>query len=298
MSNDTLHFDRVVVPLDGSDLAAAALPTARAAATRFGAALAPVAVAQDEDDVGRLVDAVAATVDADVAARLEVVVAAEPAKAIAAHADAHADPGGRALVVMSTNGRGRVAGAVLGSVARDVLASATSPLVVVGPNADRPGQLVGRPRRRPERWPEPLAEGDVVALVDGTASSGAVLPVAAQWAAALDRELVVLTVAEDAPPRLDGTSGNRFGPDDAAGYVEALAARAPTDGPVVRAELVHDPLSVAEGVKAYLRAHPTALLALTASGRTGLDRLRLGATAAEIVRRSTAPALVVPPPAR
>ena len=40
--------------------------------------------------------------------------------------------------------------------------------------------------------------------------------------------------------------------------------------------------------------HPAGLVALTAHARSGLKRLRLGATSAEIVATSTAPALVVP----
>lgn len=136
--------------------------------------------------------------------------------------------------------------------------------------------------------------GAVVALVDGTTSSEAALPFAASWAAALDRELVVLTVAEDALSRLDGTTPNRFGPEDPQAYVTALVGRLSETVPNVRGEVVRDPLNVSSGVRRYLSQHQSALLVLAATRRSGLERLRLGATAAEIVRRSTIPALIVP----
>ena len=59
-------------------------------------------------------------------------------------------------------------------------------------------------------------------------------------------------------------------------------------------EVVRDPVSVASGLRAHLAARPAGLVALAAHARSGLERLRLGATAADLVRTSTAPALVVP----
>ena len=44
----------MLVPLDGSELALAALPTARALAERFAAELHTVSVAGADDDAGRL----------------------------------------------------------------------------------------------------------------------------------------------------------------------------------------------------------------------------------------------------
>ena len=86
-------------------------------------------------------------------------------------------------------GRGRVAGAMIGSVARAVLQSSMAPMLAVGPQADRPPLLVGRPRRRPGSWPKPLSVRRLVACVDGSAASEAVLPVATQWAKAFEMSL-------------------------------------------------------------------------------------------------------------
>jgi hypothetical protein len=106
--------------------------------------------------------------------------------------------------------------------------------------------------------------------------------VAARWAATLDRELVVLTMA----------AGDDVG--SAASQVEAIAARARELAPGARGEVIEDPMGVASGVQQHLAHHDVALVVLAAPRRTGVARLRRGATAAEIVRRSTAPAVVVP----
>lgn len=255
-----LDIRHVVVPLDGSSLAAAALPTARAVASQFGADVSTISVAADP----------APGITEELARR----------------------PG--ALLVMSTRAHGRLAGAVLGSVAGDILASTDAPFLAVGPQADRPGWLTGRPRRRPSPFPDPLSVGAIVVLVDGTAADEAALPVAAAWAGALDRDLVVLTVAEDAPAGFDGTIPNRFGPKDPRRHVDAIAERWRAEVPKVCSEVVRDPLGVASGVRSYLAEHQVALLVVAATRRTGLERLRLGATAADIVRSATAPALIVP----
>lgn len=286
-----LEVQHVVVALDGSDLAAAALPTARAVAAQFGATLSTISVANNEanaDDLRSHAEEELGTT-ADNADTI-VVVSENPAAAIAE--ELRHRPG--SFLVMSTRGNGRLTGAVLGSVAGDILASSDAPFLVVGPQADRPGWLTGRPRRRPAQFPEPLSVGAVVALVDGTASDEPALRAASSWGTALDRELVVLTVAEDAPAELDGTTRNRFGPPDPTGYVNAKADQLRESVGQVRGEVTKDPLGVAAGVRSYLREHPVALIVVAATRRTGLERIRLGATAAEIVRASTAPALVVP----
>ena len=62
----------------------------------------------------------------------------------------------------------------------------------------------------------------------------------------------------------------------------------------VGTEVVYDPISPADGVRAYLDRHPAGLVAVTTHARTGLRRVLVGADAANIVHASTAPTLVVP----
>jgi nucleotide-binding universal stress UspA family protein len=60
---------------------------------------------------------------------------------------------------------------------------------------------------------------------------------------------------------------------------------------------VYDPIGIAAGMRQHLSEEPAGLIALTTHARSGMQRIRLGAAAADIVRNATAPALVVPLPA-
>jgi nucleotide-binding universal stress UspA family protein len=291
-----VRFRHVLLPLDGSRFAAAALPTARALADRFGADLETISIANAERDAGRLHRDVAATLGSDGDVGVRVIVGTEPAELIRRRAVEL----GACLVCLSSRGRGRVAGAVLGSVARAVLLSASEPIVVVGPNADRPPAMVrsGSRFRRPASWPEPLSVRRLIACVDGSADSEVVLPTASGWASALGMSLTILTVAEDVPvPVVAGeVTKRRFGPNDPEPYVAGLAARWSAASPDVTGRVVYGPIGVASGMRRHLSEHRAGLIALTTHARTGMQRVRLGATAADIVRNATAPALVVPLP--
>jgi nucleotide-binding universal stress UspA family protein len=81
---------------------------------------------------------------------------------------------------------------------------------------------------------------------------------------------------------------------DAHVYVARLAERWQHHADNVTGQVVSDPLSPADGIRAHLDLHPAGLVAVTTHAREGLHRLRLGATAANIVRVSVAPTLVVP----
>jgi nucleotide-binding universal stress UspA family protein len=287
----------VILPVDGSTESLAALPTARAAARRFQARLIILFVASsiDVEDVRERIEAeLGELAVGETAEVVEVVVGDDPARSIVDHA--HSLP--RSIVCMSTRGRGRVVGSFVGSVTRSVVGLSAAPILVVGPQADRPGWLDGRTQRRPATWPEPLSTGDVVACVDGSVDSEAALPYAARWAAALAVPLTILTVAEDSITNLSGHRSNRFGPSSPEQYVEDLARRHRSAASHVVGQVQYDPISVQSGVRSFGGSHPVGLVVLAAHARTGRERLRFGATAAEIVAASTAPALVVPVSAR
>ncbi|HEX2048566.1 MAG TPA: universal stress protein [Acidimicrobiales bacterium] len=283
-----VRYRRVLVPLDGSRFAAAALRTARALSTRFGAELHAVSVAEHDDEVEVLRSEAAAALGPGAGPeQIHVVVGDDAAGAIAATA---ADLGS-ALICMSTHGRGRIVGAVVGSVARSLLQAAREPIVVVGPVADRP-----RPFAE-SAPPVPLSVPRLVACVDGTPPSETLLPVAGRWADALGMSLTIVTVAEPSPPpvRADAAWHRRHGPEeDADAYAAGLRERFKDVAAEVDAKVVYDPISPADGLRTYLDRHPAGLVAVTTHARTGLRRILLGADAANIVHASTAPTLVVP----
>ena len=292
-TSDSVSFRQVLVPLDGSKRAAHALPTAKALAARFGAELHTVSAATDDADADRLRSQAITALDGDTAAtdRVHVVVSEDPVEVI----DRQRDELGSAVVCLATRGRGRVTGAFIGSVAREVVQRSRDPIVAVGRLAERPPWLVSRTSPAPLR--EPLSLPRLVACVDGSVPSETVLPTAAAWATALVMSLEILTVAEPSLPplRVDVEWTRRYGPNgDVDGYVSSLAERWRGWARDVTGVAAFDPISPAEGVRTHLEGKGAGLVAVTTHARHGLNRLRFGAVAADIVRVADAPVLLVP----
>jgi nucleotide-binding universal stress UspA family protein len=287
-----VSYRHVLVPLDGSELGAHALPTARALADRFGAELQTIGVARNDGEADAMREHALDEIGGrDRGRRVTVVVADEPVAAIESRFEQLESP----LVCMATHGRGRAVGSLVGSVARSLFERSRSPIVAVGPFAERPPEFVSR--RSPAPLPVPLSIPHLVACVDGSPSSEAVLPVAAAWAVALGMSLTILTVADPGLPPLDSGDSwkRRFGPDgDVAAYVSGLVQAWAQQVPGVEGEVVDDPIGHARGVKAFLDRRPAGLLALTTHAREGWRRLLFGADAAGIVRGSDVPTLIAP----
>ena len=108
--------------------------------------------------------------------------------------------------------------------------------------------------------------------------------------------LTILTVIEDAPPPIQPErQRGRFGSSaDAETYIEELVKQWHHMAPGVDGEVVRDPISVAGGLRLHLQERPAGLVAVTTHARSGMQRARLGATAASIVHASVAPCLVAP----
>jgi nucleotide-binding universal stress UspA family protein len=287
-----VSFRRVLVPLDGSPLAAHALPTAWALAERLGATVHTVSVASNDNEADRMREhAEAALRGPDVRDRVHVVVGGEPADGI----EQWRRELGSTVLCMATHGRGRAVGSLIGSAARSVLEQSVDPIVAVGPFAEAPPEFVSRKSPAPRR--PPLSVPRLVACVDGSEVSEAVLPVAAAWSRTLEMALTILTVADPALPPLDRGDPwkRRYGPNgNVDSYVADLAAQWQRGDRDVEGEVVYDPISPSSGVKSSLDEHPAGLLAVTTHARQGWRRLRFGAGAAGIVRASSVPTLVVP----
>ena len=287
-TSEVLRVEHVLVALDGSELALQAMPTARALASRLAADVQTISAAKDDGDAARLRAMAAAALGTDPNdPRVAVVSGADPVETIAQR---RAELGA-CVVCLASHGRGRLGGALVGSVARSVLLRSADPMVVLGPSADNPGWSP-----RPLLWPEPLSEPRMVACVDGSDESEQILPVAATWARALDMSMTILTVADDVVTASGGASASlRYGEArDAGAYVDALVDRWHNAGVAVDGHVERDPIGPASGVRAHLAARPAGLVALTTHARSGLQRARLGAQAANIVNASVAPCLVAP----
>ena len=285
-------YDTVLVPLDGSALAGSvlaggALPTARALAIRFGANLHVVTVATSAVERQRIRSTVAAALGADCDdERIHVEVDSDIAGAVqrcAAQFDS-------CLVCLSTHGRGRVVGTLVGSTARDIIERGGAPVVVVGPSVVDPDVESRAPALA-------LDVDHLVVCVDGNPTSERGVPIAAAWARALGMRLTLATVAEPCPPpvRIGAPWRRHHGPnEDADDYIRRLGERWAPDVPTLETVAVYDAVGAAAGMTDYLAEHPAGLIAVTSHLRDRLPHLVFGSGATEIVHTSTAPALVVP----
>lgn len=264
------------------------MPTALALAQRLGADVHSISVVDADERADHLRALAAGALGVDVGDDHVVVVAdAEPAEAIANRAR-ELTP---SVVCLTTHGRGRLRGALVGSVARAVLQRSSDPIVALGPMADNPGWSP-----RPQRLPKPLSVARIVACVDGSKASEQVLPLAATWAAALQMSLSIVTVISDEPTpvRVQQTDSENGGQVDSGSYVDELVQQWRSQVLEIDGEVLRDPIGPASAIRLHLDRRPAGLVAVTTHARTGLERLRLGAVAASIVHDSVAPCLVAP----
>lgn len=173
----------------------------------------------------------------------------------------------QAMICMASHGRSGLGHALLGSVAEEALALAGRPIVLVGPQvapcADAPSS-------------------GVVACVDGSALSTAVLPAASAWAATLGVPLQLVRVVE--PNEGSESSGDLWLYDESC-----VAAIDRVVTPQVK--LLHG--RAADSI-AFFAGPFVDLIAVATHGRSGLSRVVLGSVAMQIVHKARSPVLVVP----
>jgi nucleotide-binding universal stress UspA family protein len=261
----------VLVPLDGSDRAEAALRPAVELAERMDADLVLMTTrwnATAVKTVERYLDVHIALLERD--ARPLVVLDRDAPDAIVFAAR---EPG--TLVCMTTHGRGGVMSVMLGSVAEAVVREAHGPVVLMGPSM------------RPD-WVLP-ASPTILAGFDGSAPGYAGVRAAGDVAAALGARVRVIEIAR--LPNILHTT--RL----AAGHVDALEdAVAELGATGVEAQYeVLDGVDEADGLIAEAARTDAALLALGTHGRRGVARVALGSVAARVVRHATVPVLVACP---
>jgi len=272
-------FQQIIVPLDGSEDAAAAVGPATAMAQRVGAPIHILALAHNDRERSALeatvLEQVGSTGDVvrvvDVAP-IERSVAEDISRLAARHAPS--------LVVMSTHGRGRSA-AVLGSVANDVLAATDQPVMLVGPTMIR-----GRFR----------THGPAVVAVTGE-DDRSVLDLTTSLTVETDVEPVVAHVlAPTAARQLDaahlGPTGSDFPMDSVVAERAAHELERSTDRTAVDFDVYYDE-HPAKAITEQAITRRASLVVMATHARHGLDRLSHGSVTADVVREAPCPVLVV-----
>lgn len=275
-------YRRILVPLDGSEPAEAALSYAEALARASGGTLYLVRAAPLDDQAAadRYLARQAAALEARGVAAETLIFGMRPADAVV-EAATHAQVD---LVVMATHGRTGLDRSVQGSVADAVLHLTPTPLL-----------LVRRGHVAPVGWPRrvlvPLDGSDLAeaALDHALGLLGtdveivlyqAVLPEAAGLLGRLGEEPVWTGLLTDAE-------------SDAQAYLDGVAARQRALGRRVRT--VAEFGEPAAGITDFCHRERVDLVALSSHGRAGLRRWLLGSVTDELLRLAPAPLLVLRP---
>lgn len=303
-------IQRILVPLDGSDLAAQVLPHVRALATLFGARVTFMRATPDEppnDDVGAGPDflAFAAADLASTGIATDTLVAqGRPAEAILDTAAQQSVD----LIAMCTHGRGGLRRFVLGSVAANLIGNTTMPLLIVR----------GRPAAIDDVPTQTIEYRKILVPLDGSPLAASVLPVVAEVAAKADAIVVLLRAMpepnEEAATtnsiqmlrsitggQTEGINGGTPDPyatqlererEGAQSSLDLAAADLQRSG--IKVETVVEFGSAAETILRVAANQQADLVAMGTHGRSGLQRFLLGSVADRIVRYCEAPVLLMP----
>jgi nucleotide-binding universal stress UspA family protein len=267
--------DTILVPTDGSDVAAVAADAAVTLARRFGADVRGLYVRDgDADDGDRVTAAVA---ERAAAAGVEATTAVADAEGpvhrrILADADEH----GADCIVMGTHGRTGLDRFVLGSVAERTLRESPVPVLTVHEDT--------------------VVDRDLDAVLvptDGSACSEAAAAHAVDLALATDAALHVVHVVDAGVLPMDG-SGAVFEELQQAGQraLDSVVERAEDAGvSTIRASVLSG--TPYRAITDYADAEDVALVVMGTHGRTGFDRYLLGSVAERVVRLSDRPVLTV-----
>ena len=309
-------YRHIIVPLDGSELSAQALPAARMLAQAAGARITlarSFTAAPDwqvDAERGRYSGALALAEHDRVSAYLLAqrrqlekfgvsvpidTLAREgaPVGVITGLAGEHPD----ALIVMSTHGRSGFSRLVMGSVTSRVVGGVQNPVFTVRCNDDES--------------PVPMESVDqIIVPLDGSKFAERALDHAAEIAQLFGARMTLCQSTHGADyfsgradwTRLDGEGGLHFGGPAALSerlselsvdYLHRIARRLESHFGITGVRLVNTHAAAPDAIAELAREPAQSLVVMTTHGRSGVGRALLGSVADRVVRHSPAPALLV-----
>jgi nucleotide-binding universal stress UspA family protein len=242
-------FRAVVVPLDGTEFSARALPIARSLAECGDAMIHVIGIPRSDAELPLTYDHVHESVHeefqgqtAEVEVEVDIVVDPDPVEILLGVAAKEDN-----VLCFASHDRPPPAAALMHSVGSRVIERASRPLVVVGPRAS--ARSLGT---------------EVVVALDPDEDPEPLLVTAAAWAFQLHVRLRIVTVFEPVPSDLDQPEHftRRHGPSgDPDAYVASMAQRVGDIGLVaVEPVAIPDPVSPGSGLLDHLRDHPARLV--------------------------------------
>ncbi len=294
-------YRRILVPLDGSELAEVALPYAEELAGRLGSEITLVHVYETAEAqyermhqayIQKMVEATKQGAESFLAESKAKRVNVKPALLVGHAAEEivdYADKENADLIIIATHGRSGIRRWVLGSVAAKVLRA-----------AKRPVALIRAEGTRRDGGEKGMIKKALVPL-DGSKESEAVVPYVAELASRLEAEVVLLHVM--APTyfvySIPGeTVQMPFAPEDmerfkaeAEHYLETVIAALKHRGINARAEVAVG--AAAEEIIRLADEAQADIVAMSTHGRSGISRWAFGSTADRVLHAGNTPLLLV-----
>jgi nucleotide-binding universal stress UspA family protein len=296
-------YPSILLPLDGSEFSADALPLAKQLASELGAEVHLVHVIRPAFDVdfkapqedmewkarvregaGDYLEGVASSLEESGVRTTTAVLEGRTVAAIDQYVKEH----GISLVVMTTHGAGGLKRWWLGSVADGLLRAGSADLLLVRPWDDTEDRSTSAPRFE-----------HLLVPLDGSSDAERALGPARELTRAMGARLSYLTVVPRPTEltsiygmpgvRIEG-EGYRMRREEADTYLSGVVAQGgepPPEGVTIE----HS--SAAEGIIEGARKVAADLLVLSSHGRGGLERTVIGSVADKVIRGSTLPVLVV-----
>lgn len=294
-------YDKILVPLDCSDLAEIALPYAEELAGSMGSKITLIHISEETDDehdhmhrayIEKMVEITKQSIKkyfVKLSVKSIKVDSVFFAGHIAEQIVDYAEEQKIGLIVMATHGRSGIRRWVLGSVAAKVVSATEQPMLLIRANDTSPK------RRKKQLFKKALVP------LDGSKESEAIIPYIGELASKLKTEVVLFHVV--APVQffygIPGEASNPpYGPDDIdklvakkKGYLDTLGAGLKekgikTSSSVVVGEPAKDIVSKANEIHANV-------VAMSTRGHSGFDRWTLGSTADKVLHGGNTPIMIV-----
>ena len=299
-------YEKIMVPLDGSELAEVALPYAAELAIQLGSEITLIYVSElgkdpqeeiDQSYLQKIVESIkerAASYSGQPATTQaikvkSVLLSGHPAEKIVEYADNE----NISFIIMSTHGRSGIQRWALGSVADKVMRASTKPVVLI---------------RSKDSRSDIRAEGllrKVVVPLDGSKEAEAVIPYIEELASKLKLGVILVQVLDRGYNTLEGyfpLSDQQMESDKtiATTYLNNMGARLKEKGITVSTE---EKLNIdiiygnpAEEIIKLANEKQVDFIAMTTHGRSGVGRQVFGSVAERILREGNTPLMLVKAP--
>ena len=287
-----IRLEKILVTLDGSEVAESVLPYIRSLAPSFGSHIDVMGSAMGRKDrrVNRLLEDY---INRIASSLREEGLKADPVVLYGSAADKildHADKNNIDLIVMATHGRSGISRWWVGSVAEKVISAAKTPMLLV------PAKKAGKTETAGK-----LTISKIVIPLDGSDTGQAALPYAETLARKMGASISLIQIIPS-PGTMDpsipgGAYWIKFVEavnDTAKDYLTGIAKKLSNQGFQTTYEVITgDP---AYKIVEYAEHATASLIAMSTHGRSGIARWVLGSVTDKVLHGAKTPVWIVRPP--